>query len=192
MNLMNKLMIARCCMVAFGSCKKDNPTPTNFISFKLNGVYKNIKPEADIFNDGSFLLGAGPFMKDQIGLFLDTNVMLKTYHFENESDNAVGDYYDYAGTHFWSDTGILVVTSFDGHHINGTFSFKAHTLDGPPASIDITDGQFSADITYESAATDTCTQYQYDDSTFSIGRRKLFIQHLGQRRVVGGPLKTVN
>jgi hypothetical protein len=180
MNLIHKLIIAGCLVAAFSSCRKDNPTPANFISFKINGVYKSIKPEADIFDDGTFLLDAGPFMKDEIGLFLNTNVMLKTYHFENQGDNALGDYYDHSGTHFWSDTGTLVVTSFDGRHINGTFSFKARTLAGPPASIDVTDGQFSADVSYLSAATDTCSWY---DSTVSVSRLNLLIGHLNKRQM---------
>lgn len=172
--------MAGCLVMAFNSCKKDNPTPANFISFKINGVYKNIKPEADIFDDGTFLLQAGPFLKDEIGLFLDTNVMLKTYHFENESDNAIGDYYDHSGAHFWSDSGTLVVTSFDGRHINGTFSFKARTLAGPPASINITEGQFSADVSYLSAAPDTNS---WCDSTFSVSRRNVLIRQLSKRRI---------
>ncbi len=178
MNLIHKLMIAGCCATALASCKKDNPTSTNFVSFKINGVYKSIKPEADIFYDGTFLLTGGPFMKDQIGLFLDTNVMRKTYHFENASDNAVGDYYDHSGTRFLGDTGTLTITSFGNQHISGTFSFKAHTMDGPPASIDITEGQFSTDITY-GFPLDTFGQY---DSTYSTSHRKLLIQHLSKRR----------
>jgi len=173
-------MIAWCLAMALSSCKKDNPTPANFISFKVNGVYKSIKPEADIFDDGTFLLDAGPFMKDEIGLYLDTNVMLKTYHFENQGDNALGDYYDHSGTHFWSDTGTLVISSFDGHHINGTFSFKARTLAGAPASINVTEGQFSADVSYLSTVSDTCSWY---DSNLCINRRNLLIRHLSKRRI---------
>jgi len=180
MNLRNKMMIAGCCIAALGSCKKDKPAPDNFIFYKLNGVYTTIKPEADIFDDSSFLLEAGPFNKNEIGLFVDSNIQVRTYHFENAYDNAVGDYYDGKGAHFWSDSGTLVIKSFDGYHIKGSFSFRAKTEDSAPATIRITEGQFSTDVGYFSSSPDTCTLC---DSTIGVSKRGLLVKHLARARI---------
>jgi Family of unknown function (DUF6252) len=182
MNLAQKIFIACGCIAALGACKKNSPKPNDYISFYVNDAYKIIKPEADIFDDGTLMIDAGPSMKGEISLFLDTTVQLKTYHFENEKDNALGNYYDNSGISFWSDTGTLVVSAFDGKHISGSFSFKGRTLYGSPATINITEGHFSADVSYLSFSPDTCTLC---DSTDSFSRRSaLQNRYLRHKQVV--------
>jgi hypothetical protein len=168
MNIAQKITIACCGLMILSACKKNNPEPDEYISFYVNDVYKIIKPEADYFDDDTFLLQAGPDMKGEIGLFLDTIVQIKTYYFENPFDGAVADWYDNSGTHFWSDTGTLVVSAFDGDHISGTFSFKGHAETGKPATVHITEGHFSTDVTYVSFSPDTCTVC---DSAYSFSHR---------------------
>ena len=186
MNRTQNIFIACVCMAALGACKKNNPTPTDYISFYANGTYKITKPEADIFDDGTLLIDAGPFMKGELLLFLDTAVQVKTYRFENGEYNADGDYYDNAGVHFLGDTGVLVVNTFDGKHISGSFSFKGRTIEGSPATMNITEGHFSAKVSYLSFSTDTCTVC---DSTYSLSHRAgLARRYLRHRQFASGAL----
>ncbi|MFI5162520.1 MAG: DUF6252 family protein [Sphingobacteriales bacterium] len=168
MNLTRKIRLTCCGLLLMSACKKDKPTPNNYISFYANDVYNIAKPGIANIDDETFLLDAGPDMKGEIGLFIDTNVQLKTYHLENEADNAICDYYDSAGTHFWSATGVLVVNAFDGKHISGSFSFTGHPLDDKSATVHITEGHFSTDVTNDSFSADSCTVC---DSAFSFSRR---------------------
>src|ERR1700744_1813617 len=102
MNLAQKILVTCGCITMLAACKKDRPTADNYISYKLNGVYQKLIPDADSFDDGTFLVSAGPFNKGEIDLFLDTLVQLKTYHFQDIKDNTVGSYTDVSGTNFWS------------------------------------------------------------------------------------------
>jgi hypothetical protein len=188
MNLSQKMLITGGLLILFAACKKDKPTTSNHISFKLNGVYKNLKPEGDLFDDGTLLLQAGPFMKDQITLFIDTAVLVKTYRFEDRRYQAEADYNDHSGVLFLSDTGKLVITSFDGNKISGSFEFKAKPLNGGPG-LNITEGEFSAKLSHLSAGSpDTCSSWPDTcpvDSGYSVSpRQKLLQRHLQHARLV--------
>ena len=180
MNLRRKLMIAGCCVAVFGSCKKDNPAPDNFIFYKVNGVYKTIKPEGYIFGGDGLLIDAGPFMKNEIDMFIDSLPQVRSYNFNPDEAVAAADYYDNNRVHFWSDSGKLVVNSFDGIHIKGSFSFRGRTLTGAPDTVHITEGQFSTNVAYYSSAPDTCV---ICDSTLGISQRSRLTKHLAGARI---------
>jgi hypothetical protein len=168
MSLVKKLLIAVGCVFSLGTCKKSGPTPGNYISFKVNGVYKNFKPDASPFTDGSFLLDAGPSIKGEIGLFLETSPQLTAYDLANDSI-AIADYYDSSGIHFWSDSGTLVISAYNGKHISGTFAFRGRTHDkNTVATINVTEGQFSADIGPLLNLPDTCA---LRNPEFTAGKR---------------------
>src|SRR3569833_124867 len=157
MNLTQKILIIGGCVAVLAGCRKDDPKPTpdNFISYKINGVYKILVPDATAFDDGTWLLTGGPFNKGEISLFLDTPMYVKSYDFKGELDEAIGDYCDEAGSDFWSDSGTMVINSYNNGHITGTFAFRARTRDSAHRVVRITEGQFSATQDYLSASPDT-------------------------------------
>jgi len=179
MNLIRKMMIAGCCIAALGSCKKDNPAPGDFIFYKVNGSFKSNDPDGYIFDENSLLIDAGPFEKNEISLFIDSLPRVRIYHFENESDPAIADYYDNDHRHFWSDSGTLVVNSYDGQHIKGTFSFRGKADDGSPA-VHITEGQFSTKVDHYLSTPDSCAT---GDSTVGVSRHGLLTRHLARLRI---------
>jgi hypothetical protein len=197
MNLTQNILITCCCIATLGSCKKDKPTPDNYISFQVDGVYKKLIPEANSSDDGNWLLIAGPLNKGELDLFLDTSIYLKSYNLANEADHAMCTYYNDAGTRFWNDSGTMVISSYDGENISGTFAFKARTPDSAHSTIRITEGQFSAKVEYfstssdtsdwnfppvEPIGTDTCS---WSNSRYGVNpRQKLLRRHLQHTRLV--------
>lgn len=189
MNLTKKIYIACSCVIIFSACKKDNPTPDNYISFKVNGVYKRLKPEADYFDDGSLLLDAneGKFLKDEISFSTIKNPQVKTYHFEDPDADAIADYNNHAGTDFWCDSGTLVISEVSDNHISGTFAFKGHAVDDQSSKINITEGQFSASVSFLSFAPDTCA---WRDSTYGVSKRVKLMNSQLNRRQLAVPMIT--
>ncbi|MBS1501252.1 MAG: hypothetical protein JST32_04270 [Bacteroidetes bacterium] len=174
MNLIKKILIAAGCAVALSACKKDNPQPGDYISFKLNGIYKIIKPDAYNDYDGTFFLAAGGDLKNEISLYIDTVPEQRTYHFENVNDRAAAGYDDDSGTDFLADTGTMTINYFDGDRISGTFSFKGRTFSGNPATINISEGHFDATLSYPPYfPPDSCA---WSDSTYSVRQRRMMIK----------------
>lgn len=187
MNLIQKIMIAGCGVAALASCKKDKPAPDNYISYKVDGNYKKLKPDADYFDDGSgFLIDAGPFNKGEMSISFNDVPVEKTYHFEDSTD-VIAEYVDESGRNFWSLSGTLVINSYDGDHISGTFAFRGVTDTDPEAAVNVTEGQFSADVSDLSSSSDTTAT----DTTYGVSKsKKLMKVHLNHARIVSG--KTVN
>ena len=148
MNLIKKILIAGCCIVVTGSCKKDNSTPDNYISYKVDGVLKTVKAEASYYPDNSMLIEGGKTGSEEISLFLNGNMKVGRFHFEN--DMILGTYEDgkTAGG-FIADSGTLVISSFDGKTVSGTFEFKGRNSVMPTNIItrNITEGKFMAKVT---------------------------------------------
>lgn len=124
MNLIKKIVVAGCLAAAICGCKKNSPTPEDYISYKVDGVYKSLKPEAS-YLDGSLLIEAGKTGGENLWIIVDGYPARGIYNLANfnVADISYGlgdDVYD----SIISETGTLTIRSYDGKHISGTFEFK--------------------------------------------------------------------
>ena len=176
MNLSQKLFAISCCIMLFSACKKDKPKPNNYISFKADGVYSNLSPEARYSADnGTVLMDAGDSKKNKISLSFSVDALLNSYNLGTyQEENAICDYYNESGVHFSSDNGTFVISKVlsDGS-ISGTFAFIGHTLNNSPDSVRITEGQFSTNVSNLSFSTDTDDSEDYE----ATGGRSKVINH---------------
>src|SRR5882757_9865667 len=123
MNLIKKILLAGGFALAFCSCKKSGPSPDNYISYKVDGVYKSLKPDADYF-DESLVLEAGKINGEGLWIIFYGYPYPGTYRLADTtltapviSYNLGDDVYDT----ILSRSGTLVITSYDGKHVSGTF-----------------------------------------------------------------------
>lgn len=140
MRLIKKLLLAGTLFVILGSCKKDTQQPENIISYKVDGVLKTFKPAAFYYADNSLLISGGEGSNPELSLYIYAHANVASFHFERKGDNAFG-LYQPGG--FLSDTGKLVISSFDGKRISGTFEFRGRNSHGTK---NITGGQFTTEV----------------------------------------------
>lgn len=140
MRLIKKLLLAGSLVAILGSCKKESAKPASVISYKVDGVLKTFKPDAFYYADNSLLITGGENGNAEILLYIYTNAKVESFYFERKDDNALGSYQPGG---FVSDTGKLVINSFDGKRISGTFQFRGRNSHGTKS---ITEGQFTIGV----------------------------------------------
>ncbi|WP_426669398.1 DUF6252 family protein [Mucilaginibacter sp. McL0603] len=177
MNLIKKILLAGGLVLAIYGCKK-GPSPDNYISYKVDGVYKSLKPEADYF-DESLVLEAGKINGEGLWIVFYGYPYPGTYSLADTtltapviSYNLGDDIYDT----ILSRTGTLVITSYDGKHVSGTFEFKGSN--GTSVKT-ITEGQFKAKVdqlgdSSPCSIDSTC----YVDTTYGFTPRGKLLKHL--------------
>jgi uncharacterized protein DUF6252 len=177
MNLITKMLIAGGLLMAFCGCKKNSPSPNDYISYKVDGVYKSLKPEADVV-DGDLLIEGGKIGGEDLWIQIDQYPSPGTYNLAN-SDIADITYSIGIDTYdsIISDTGTVVITSYDGKHVSGTFEFKGDNGNGGIKNI--TEGQFKAKVTQLGNSTPcsvdpTC----YMDTTYGATPMGQLLKHL--------------
>lgn len=144
------LIAAAGCLLLLHACKKDDaPTPNNTLSYKVDGVSKIMKPEANYFWDNSLLITSDKITAvEQVILFIDSNITTGTFELPRDN-NYVSLEYDMPGTdlkdYFFSRSGKMVISSYDGNHVSGTFEF---TASNGITTKSITEGTFTADVGY--------------------------------------------
>lgn len=140
MRLVKKLLLAGSLVVALASCKKDNTKPENVISYKVDGVLKTFKPAAYYYADNSLLISGGDGSNAEISLYIYRDAGVQNFYFQRTANNAQGSYQPGG---FLSDTGKLVISSFNGKRVSGTFEFRGRNSHGIK---NITEGQFTTEV----------------------------------------------
>jgi len=141
MRLICKLIIAACFFAAISSCEKDNTQPSGFISYKVDGVVKTLSTNAYYNTDNSILVYGSGSNGEKISLYIFTHTRTGDFQFAKDIDSALATYNP---GRFVSDSGKLVVDTFDGKHISGSFQFSSSN---GRLRKNITNGQFSATVT---------------------------------------------
>ena len=171
MNLMKKLPVALCLIIAFGSCKVDDPKPDGSVSYSLDG--RDISTTADCVGDSYGIGVFGTKGNDDLEIFMDTTITEgMTYHVGRMPNNIAIVYTNMSNSRYFnSDTVTITVDRYDGDRISGTF---AATVISGPTTKTITNGKFDAIIDYSS----------YSDSTYcgtlNTFRKKNILLHLNK------------
>jgi hypothetical protein len=164
MNLIKKLLIAAGCIIMINGCKKDDLEPDNYLIYKIDGILKTAVPEGTNFSDGSLMVDAKSDDGDDVTLFIDAN------------EARPGAFYP---AMLFSDTGLLIIKSYDGSNISGTFHFEVQ--DGQSIK-KITEGQFHAKISLFGVSTE---EPCYEDSTCDVaGKKKLMQQKIRPSSII--------
>ena len=141
MRTIKNLLLTCSFVAALSSCKKDNVTPKNTISYKVDGVLKTADLETSFYTyDNSVIIKAGKADGEQISLFIDKHTRLGAFDLEGGRDKAIA-VYEPGG--FVSDSGKVIITSFNGKLISGTFAFRGRHNG---VAKNITEGQFTAAV----------------------------------------------
>ena len=169
MNLIKKMLVAGCIAAAICGCKKDTPAPDDYLSYKVDGVYKSVKPDAD-FIDGDLLIDGGKIGGEDLSIFVDDYPGPGRYNL-TDSTYTLLSYHRGTGSHdvFYAVQGTLVIASYDGKQISGTFEFKGSN--GQDFKT-ITEGKFKTkvdDLGYSSPA---------DSINYINVRRGQLLRHL--------------
>ena len=181
MNLIKKLLIAGSCAIVLGGCKKDGLEPDNNFIYKMDGVLKTAVPEGTNFSDGSFMVDATTDDGDDVTLFIDdNNIRIGTFHIENAEDETAASYNSKKHPEMlFSDSGLLVITSYNGSNVSGTFHFQVR--DGQNIK-KFTGGQFRAKVSFFSLPED---EPCYEDTTYDIAaKKKWMLQQIRPSSVV--------
>lgn len=145
MNLIPKLLLLLTAAALLSSCKKNDSTPDNNISWKTDGTVRSAKPEASFFDDGSFLLEAHNG-GDYISLFIDSTMHTGTFRLDDPFDGAIAEYQaGKNGADQYAETGTITFTYFDGTFVIGRFEFTTST---GGVKHKITEGTFTSDVSY--------------------------------------------
>jgi len=159
---------------AIYSCKKSNPSPDNYLKYKLDGVSKSLKPDADYIDD-ALIIDAGKINGERLTIFFDGYPAPGVYDLADFDVASISytlndDPYDT----ILSKTGTLVIKSYDGKHISGTFECKPSNGKNMKT---ITEGEFNTKVEQlgYSAPSDT-------DSTYSFSAKAKILQQLQKIR----------
>lgn len=166
MRLIYKFILPVCFFAAITSCEKDNTEPSGFISYKVDGMVKTLSTNAYYNTDNSILIYGSGANGEKIALYVFTHTKAGDFQFARDIDSALATY---SPGHFVSDSGKLVVDSFDGKHIVGSFQF---TSSNGRVRKSITDGQFSSTVTNFGSAP-VLPPPGIDSSTSAMGRYKI-------------------
>lgn len=172
MNLMKKLPVALCLIIAFGSCKVDDPKPLASVSYNIDGV-NMVSTWTDCLAINGLVSVFGDKGKEALSIFIDTTITEgATYHIGNLQTSVGVEYVNWSNSRqFDSDNGTLVIEHYDGNEISGIFN--ATVVNGPTTKT-ITNGKFDAIIDYSS----------YSDSTYygtlNTFRKKNILLHLNK------------
>jgi hypothetical protein len=163
-----KAIILACCIAVISSCSKDKISPNQFISYRVDGVAKKVGSTASYAPQDNSTLIDGDDSHDDVSIFINGNIAPGTYHIGTLSDSIGAMYITWGSNIFYnSESGTLVIDSYNGNNISGYFQFTAADDNGIVKNI--TDGHFSAQIedTYYSADdgsnTDGGDGYNYGD-----------------------------
>ncbi len=179
MKLITKLLIGGSLIAALGSCKKDNPTPDNNLTYKMDGVLKTAKPDVYSYTDNTLMID-GTKGSEDITLFVDTIVNAGTFHIGNMSDKITAMYVNWDNLRIYdSNTGTLVISSFDGTSISGTFSF---TASNGGAVKNFTNGQFTAKVANVSYCLSDTTRC--DTANMGLAGREKFKRMLKTQQTI--------
>ena len=147
----------------------------------MDGVLKTAVPEGTNFSDGSFMVDATTDDGDDVTLFIDNNnVRVGAFHIENSEDETAASYSSKKQPYMaFSDSGLLVITNYNGSNVSGTFHFQVR--DGQSIKR-FTQGQFRAKVSFFSLPEDEpCSE----DSTYEItGKKKLMRQQLRPASII--------
>lgn len=142
MNLIKKMLIAGSFALAIAGCKKSGPTPDNYISYKVDGVYKSSRPEAD-YGDDALIINS-IVGSEEILIIFSGYPAPGLYNLLN-TGGASCYYSDDSGSYgsTLTEIGTLEITAYDGNRISGKFAFEA----GNGKSIKtITEGEFNTKV----------------------------------------------
>ncbi|HEY9002171.1 MAG TPA: DUF6252 family protein [Mucilaginibacter sp.] len=174
MNLIRKIIIAGCMTAVIYGCKKNSPSPDNYLKYKVDGVYKSLKPEADYFDD-SLIIDAGKIGGEDLTIFFDGYPAPGVYDLADFDVASISytlndDPYDT----IISQTGTLVIASYDGEHIKGTFECKPSNGKNIKT---ITEGEFNTKVEQWGYLSPPDT-----DSTYSFSAKAKILEHLQKIR----------
>jgi len=180
MNLITKVLMAAGLALAVSGCKKSGPSPDNYLSYKVDGVYKSVKPDADYFDD-SLVLEAGKINGEDLWIIFYGYPYPGTYSLADTtlsapviSYNLGDDIYDT----ILSRMGTLVITSYDGKHISGTFEFKGSN---GTSFKTITEGQFKTKVDQLGSLSPSCSVDSaccVDSTTYGITPKGKLLKQL--------------
>jgi hypothetical protein len=177
MNLIKKMLLAGSFALVICGCKKTGPSPDNYITYKVNGVYKSMRPDASYLDD-ALLIEGGKIGGEDLLIFFNGYPAPGTYDLKDIDTASISystgtDIYDT----ILSRTGTLVITSYDTKHVSGTFEFKANS---GTRTVTITEGKFYTKVDqlgYSSPSCDSTDACFVDTSIYGTVRGKL-LQHI--------------
>jgi hypothetical protein len=174
MNLIKKTLLTGCIAAAICGCKKSGPSPDNYLEYKIDRVYKSLKPEADYLDD-NLIINAGKIGGEDLTIFFNGYPVPGVYDLANFNAASISyslgdDVYDT----IVSENGTLVIRSYDGEHIKGTFEFKGSNGKNIKT---ITEGEFNTTVNQLGYSLPSDT-----DSTYSFSAKAKILQHLQKIR----------
>jgi hypothetical protein len=166
MNLIKKLLIAGCCAVLLNSCKKDNPSPDNIISYKVDGALNKNSAASLHYENGKGLTVFNMDGPGDITLFIDS-IHVGVFNIGGLQDKVAAMYLNANDSRvFVSNAGSLVIDSYNGDQVSGTFRFTASADDGSVKNF--TEGRFTAQVEDASASDEP----PCEDTTYEVMRRQ--------------------
>jgi len=183
MNLFKKMLAALVGIATCSGCNislDENPKPDSYLNYKVDGALKSSNAEATYYTQDNSMLIDGGKDPDDLSIFIDTNIRVGTFPIGKMSGRIAVVYVNWNNSIFFnSDTGTLVISSYDGQHITGTFKFTASS-DAKVRKY-FTGGQFSANVEQGHYSNDThdCP----DSSYYDVKRERLMLR---KRQVYSG------
>ena len=158
-------------------CKKSGPSPDNYITYKVNGVYKSMRPDAGYLDD-ALLIEGGKIGGEDLWIIFNGYPAPGTYDLKDIDAASISygigyDIYD----SIISEKGTLVINSYDSKHVSGTFEFEGSN--GTRIKT-ITEGKFDTKVEqlgYSSPSCDSTDACYVDTSWYGSVRGK-FLQHI--------------
>ena len=174
MNLIKKMLFAVCITAAICSCKKSGTSPDDYLEYKVDGVYKSLKPEADYLDNG-LIIDAGKIGGEDLTIFFNGYPAPGVYDLANFDIASISyslgdDAYD----SILSENGTLVIRSYDGKHIKGKFEFKGSNGKNTKT---ITEGGFDTNVEQLGYSLPPDT-----DSTYCFSAKAKILNHLQKIR----------
>jgi hypothetical protein len=161
MNLIKKLLIAGSFALVISGCKKSGPSPDSYISYKVDGVYKSSRPEADYIDDA--LLIESRVGSEEILIFFDGYPAPGLYDLLKKGGTSCY-YSDASGVYdsILTEIGTLEIIAYDGKQVSGKFAFEGSNGKSIKS---ITEGEFNTKVEqlgYYNPASPSCE----DDSSY--------------------------
>ena len=181
MNLIKKMLLAGSFALVICGCKKTGPSPDNYITYKVNGVYKSMRPDAGYLDD-ALLIEGGKIGGEDLWIIFNGYPAPGTYDLKDIDTTYMS--YSIGGDLYGSTIskkGILVINSYDTKHVSGTFEFEGSN--GARIKT-ITEGKFDTKVDqlgYSSPSCDSTDTWFADTAMYGAARGK-FLQHIRSAR----------
>ena len=176
MNFIKKILVAGCLAAAFSACKKDNISPEENLLYKMDGVLKTARPDAFYYPDNTIMI-EGSSRQDDITIFIDTDIHTGVYPIGSMADKVSAMFVNWDHPMFFnSESGTLVIKTFDETHISGTFRFIAKN--GQLART-FTEGEFNAKLSYD---TGPFPEHDCPDSARDVTNKQRLMQVQSTRK----------